>query len=138
MITNVVVRSGDDDSLRGSRASPDGTHASNRKGTGEPEEFREKEHAQVKPQIAEEGAEAEGIVERQRERLCVAQRLAEPRELVDAKELCLCCPKVGSVEVSFEQGTEFSDPEYEPRPCGVCCRYSPGFRSVGRCRKTRQ
>ncbi|KAL3184078.1 hypothetical protein MRX96_006186 [Rhipicephalus microplus] len=114
MITN-VVKSGDDDSLRGSRASPDETQASDRKGTGKPEEFCEKEHAQVKPQIAEKGAEAEGIVERQRERLCVAQRPAEPRELVDAKELRLCCPKVGSVDRLFQGGVEFRDREYELR-----------------------
>ncbi|KAL3251138.1 hypothetical protein MRX96_046737 [Rhipicephalus microplus] len=42
MITNVVVRSSDDDSLRGSRASPDGTPAVGRKGTGEPEEVTRK------------------------------------------------------------------------------------------------
>ncbi|KAL3246237.1 hypothetical protein MRX96_057782 [Rhipicephalus microplus] len=119
MITSVVVRSGDDDSLRGSRASPDETQAVGRKGTGEPKGFLEKEHAEVKPQIAEEGAEAEGIVERQRQRLCVAQRPSEPRELVDVKELPLCCTKFASVDVSFEQGVEFSDPKCEPRPAAA-------------------
>ncbi|KAL3170684.1 hypothetical protein MRX96_044134 [Rhipicephalus microplus] len=67
MITHVVVRSGDDDKPQGSRASPDGPDGSQAvasKDTGAPEEFREKEHAEVKPPIAEEGAEAEGIVER--------------------------------------------------------------------------
>ncbi|KAL3190570.1 hypothetical protein MRX96_020077 [Rhipicephalus microplus] len=72
MIDHVVVRSGDDDSLRGSRASPDGTQMAGKKGAGVPEKFREQEHAQVKPLIAEEGAEAEGIVEQTRKHLCLA------------------------------------------------------------------
>ncbi|KAL3191851.1 hypothetical protein MRX96_059361, partial [Rhipicephalus microplus] len=58
MITHVVARGGDDDSLRGSRASPDGTEAVGKKDASAPEEFREKEHAEVKPRIAEEDAGA--------------------------------------------------------------------------------
>ncbi|KAL3196698.1 hypothetical protein MRX96_045123 [Rhipicephalus microplus] len=72
-----VVGSGDDDKPQGSRASSDVSQAAGRKDTGAPEVFREKEHAEVKPQTAKKGAEAEGIVERQRDRLCVAQRPAE-------------------------------------------------------------
>ncbi|KAL3193844.1 hypothetical protein MRX96_000132 [Rhipicephalus microplus] len=81
MITHVVVGSGDDDKPQGSCASPDGSQAAGRNDSGAPEEFHEKQHAKVKPQIAEKGAEAEGIVERRRERLCVAQRPLVPREL---------------------------------------------------------
>ncbi|KAL3226459.1 hypothetical protein MRX96_024925 [Rhipicephalus microplus] len=62
MITHVVVRSEDDDSLR---TSPDGTEAAGKTDASAPEEFREKEHAEVKPRIAEEGVDAKGIVERQ-------------------------------------------------------------------------
>ncbi|KAL3179580.1 hypothetical protein MRX96_037963 [Rhipicephalus microplus] len=68
MITHVVEGSGDDDKLQGSRESPDGLQPPGRKNTGTPEEFRKKKHAEVKLQMAEEGAEAKGIVERQRER----------------------------------------------------------------------
>ncbi|KAL3257601.1 hypothetical protein MRX96_017055 [Rhipicephalus microplus] len=46
----------------GSRASPNGSQAVGRKDTAAPEKFREKEHAEVKPQIAEEGEEAEGML----------------------------------------------------------------------------
>ncbi|KAL3247549.1 hypothetical protein MRX96_056978 [Rhipicephalus microplus] len=67
MITHVVVRSGDTDSLRGSRASPDSTEAAGKKDASAPEDFREKEHAEVKLRIAKEGSEAEGIVEREHE-----------------------------------------------------------------------
>ncbi|KAL3248709.1 hypothetical protein MRX96_017794 [Rhipicephalus microplus] len=112
MITHVVVRSGDDDRLPGSRASPDGTEAAGKKDAGAPEEFHEKEHAEVKPRIAEEGAGAEGVVGRQRDHLCMAQKPVEPRELGDASEWRLCCPEAGSVGVSFEQSVEFSDAEY--------------------------
>ncbi|KAL3207165.1 hypothetical protein MRX96_010479 [Rhipicephalus microplus] len=38
----------------------------------------------------------------------------------DASKLRFSCPKVGSVAVSFEQGVEFSDAEYEPRPAAAC------------------
>ncbi|KAL3222014.1 hypothetical protein MRX96_029006 [Rhipicephalus microplus] len=116
----VVVSSGDDDNPEGSHASPDGSQAAGRKDTSAPEEFREKEQAEVKPRIAEESAEAEGIVERPRECLFMTQMPAEPRDLVDAKELRLCCPKFGSVDVFFEQGIEFSDAEYELRPAVAC------------------
>ncbi|KAL3173904.1 hypothetical protein MRX96_001124 [Rhipicephalus microplus] len=117
MITHFVVRSGDDDSLRGSRVSPDGAEAVGKKDASAPEEFRKKEHAEVKPHIAKKGSEAEGIVERERECLCVEQR---PAELGDAKELSLCCPKIGSADVSFEQCQELSDAEYEQRPAAAC------------------
>ncbi|KAL3225827.1 hypothetical protein MRX96_025410 [Rhipicephalus microplus] len=111
MITHVVVGIGDDDKPRGSHTSLDGLQVPGRKDTGAPKKFLEKEHAEVKSRIAETGAEAEGIVERQRERFCVAQRPAEPRELEDTSELRLCCPKVVSHGVSFEQ---FSGAEYGP------------------------
>ncbi|KAL3223414.1 hypothetical protein MRX96_027586 [Rhipicephalus microplus] len=78
-ITHVVVESGVDDKRQDSRASSDGSPVAGRKDTCAPEEFSEKEQAEVKPQIAEEGAES--IVERHRERLCMVQGLAGPREL---------------------------------------------------------
>ncbi|KAL3227347.1 hypothetical protein MRX96_024162 [Rhipicephalus microplus] len=56
---DVVVGIGDDDEPQDRPASLDGSQVAGRKGTGAPEEFREKKHAEVKPQIAEEGAEAE-------------------------------------------------------------------------------
>ncbi|KAL3197474.1 hypothetical protein MRX96_014643 [Rhipicephalus microplus] len=55
MVTQVVVRGGHDDSTQGSRASPDGTQTAGKKDTSTPEVFHEKEQAEVKPQIAEEG-----------------------------------------------------------------------------------
>ncbi|KAL3188905.1 hypothetical protein MRX96_003058 [Rhipicephalus microplus] len=120
MISRVVVRSGDDDKPQASCASSDGSRAASRKDTGAPKEFRETKHAEVQPRIAEEGTEAEGIGERQRECGCVAWRPAEPRELGDVSELRICCPSVGSAGVSFEQGMEFSDAGYEPRPAAAC------------------
>ncbi|KAH8027062.1 hypothetical protein HPB51_001958 [Rhipicephalus microplus] len=99
--------------------------------TGTLEEFREKEPAEVKPQIAEERTEAGGNVERQRERLCVAQRQAEPQELGIASELRLCCPKFEPVGVSFEQGVEFSNVEYEPQPTAACALGTCQIHNVG-------
>ncbi|KAL3201134.1 hypothetical protein MRX96_043091 [Rhipicephalus microplus] len=120
MVTHVFLESSDDDKPQGSRASPDGSQTAGGKETCTPEKFREKEHAEVKPQIAEEGVEAEGIVERQRVRLCVAQRPAEPQEQGDTSELRLCYPKAVSVGASFEHCVEFSDAEYELRPAATC------------------
>ncbi|KAL3214803.1 hypothetical protein MRX96_034651 [Rhipicephalus microplus] len=101
-----------------SRASPEGYHAAGRKCTGAPEEFPENEHADVKQQIAEEGAE--GIVERHHE-FCAWHRGRRSLEnWGDASEWHLSCPKVGSVGVSFEQGGQFTDAEYEPRPAAAC------------------
>ncbi|KAL1475675.1 hypothetical protein MTO96_037113 [Rhipicephalus appendiculatus] len=113
MITH-VVRRGDDEGPQGSRASPEETQVEGKKDTSAPEEFREKEQAEAKPQIAEEGAG--GIVERHCERSGFVQGPAEPRELIHASKLRPCDTKVESVSVLLEQGGAFSDADYEPRP----------------------
>ncbi|KAL1484550.1 hypothetical protein MTO96_050009 [Rhipicephalus appendiculatus] len=114
MITNVVVRSGDNEGPQGSRASPEETQVAGKKDTNAPEEFREKGQAEATPQIAEEGAG--GIVERHCERSRFVQGHADTRERIHASKLRLCYTKVESVSVLLEQGGALSDAEYEPRP----------------------
>ncbi|KAH7934552.1 hypothetical protein HPB51_029082 [Rhipicephalus microplus] len=86
--------------------------------TSASEEFREKEHVEIKPRIVEEGVEAEGIAARQRECLCVAQRPAEPRELGDAKELALVAQKLG--QLTYRSSKAWNLAEYEPWPAAAC------------------
>ncbi|KAL3242311.1 hypothetical protein MRX96_021238 [Rhipicephalus microplus] len=111
-----------------------------------PKELREKERAEAKPRIVEEGAEAEGTCwATKRAFVCGTDAGGASTAGVTRVNGAFVARKAGSVGVSFGQGVnlafrawrKFSDADYELRPAAACAAVTcPNFRSVGRCRKT--